>query len=143
MKISYLIIFSIIISLLTSCKGSGDRSPGESIGNDTPIKYYSKNNPGKWKDLPGDHTPTYKITQDKENKIITVTVPFKGTVNPIHYVEVIVLLDHNRKELQKKNFQRGTQTATAVFKLPKDYLSFVYVVAKCNLHDMWEVKITW
>ena len=131
------------IVLTTSCKEMDDsRSESEMTPLDR-ITFYSSSNPGKWKDLPDDHTPVYTVTVEKDQKVITVVVPFNGTTSPIHYIETIILLDHNRKELQKVTFPRGNRTASAVFKLPKDYVSFVYVVAKCNLHDMWEKKVYW
>jgi len=105
--------------------------------------FYDKNYTGDWKNEAKNHVPQYHVKITDKEKIITVMAPFKGSLSPLHYIEAILLLDHNHKEIAKKTFQRGTPQASAIFKLKKDYKSFVYVVLKCNLHDMWEAKITW
>ncbi|MDH5718999.1 MAG: desulfoferrodoxin family protein [Spirochaetia bacterium] len=101
-------------------------------------KFFSLSNSGKWADQRFDHSPMYEIKQTEKNKIIDVKVSLK--VSGGHYIETFVLLDHNRNELQKVNLNRGDMPK-ASFELPLDYRAFVYVIAKCNQHDMWEAKI--
>ncbi|MFC1668826.1 desulfoferrodoxin family protein [Spirochaetota bacterium] len=135
-----IILTSILLFQIFSCQPAKEDKIKKKI---KPTKFYNARNPGKWKNNSYEHIPQVTVKTDKINKIINVTVPLEGRMSPIHYIEVIVLLDHNRKELQKKTFPSGNKKAEAVFKLPKNYSSFVYVVAKCNLHDMWEKRVSW
>jgi len=101
-------------------------------------KFYSMSNPGKWEEQVLDHPPSYEVVTEKDIKKIKIKVPLK--VERSHYIETILLLDHNRKELQKKIFKRGEKPEVE-FELPADYRAFVYIVLKCNLHDMWQTKV--
>ena len=145
---SIFMILSISV-LILSCNfspsedGSLDESEfmkdGAAIKRD--MKYFSARKSGKWKDKAGDHMPQYNVTKDKKFIYIDVTVSLTETRASSHYVECIVLTDHNNKEMQKKTFMKGERNFSAKFKLPKDYKSYVYVISKCSLHDMWRVKI--
>lgn len=106
--------------------------------------YHSDQNPGKWKDQAIDHVPQFKTIynkKDKKNISIKVNIPFMGTRAPLHYIETIILADHNHNEMQKVDFLMGNEDAQAVFMLPKDYKSYIYIISKCNLHDMWEARV--
>lgn len=147
-------LFPVLILFLFSCnffggnneEGSGEFAPYKE--EDTLVKYHSEKKAGKWKDQAVDHVPTFKVVYNEDNKksknkLIKVSVPFEGRRSPLHYIEVIILADHNHNELQKVEFPLGNKYADAVFKLPKDYKSYVYIIAKCNLHDMWEARVDW
>lgn len=105
------------------------------------IKFHTIEKKGKWDKQSKDHVPQYTINIDGDNWLIKVNVPFRGTLNPLHYVEVIVLADKNHRQIQKASFVRGEKIPSAVFRLPRDNRSYVYIISKCNLHDMWEKKV--
>jgi desulfoferrodoxin (superoxide reductase-like protein) len=58
-------------------------------------------------------------------------------------VEVIVVLDLERKELKKLSFEKGKPAKGAKFEFPANFNKSVYVVMKCNKHDMWEKLVDW
>jgi len=104
-----------------------------------PPKFHSVEDEGYWKGKSDTHVP--KIISISSNKDeIEVTVPLQPTLSPRHYIEVIVLVK-GKKQVSAKKFKPSFKKATAKFKIndssPDDY----WIVAKCNLHDMWRVKI--
>jgi desulfoferrodoxin (superoxide reductase-like protein) len=111
------------------------------------VKFHTAEKTGTWKKQASDHVPLYAISYEehdgKKYKIIMERIPFKGAIAPLHYVEALILTDYNHNELQKVSFHRGNQNATAVFRLPMDHKSHVFIIAKCNLHDMWEARVDW
>ena len=133
------VLFALLIS--AGCSDKSDSEKDKIIKDLTSPKFLSTSKPGKWEKQAEDHVPDYIIKTDKENKIIKVKVPFNGSIAPLHYVEAIILTDHNHKEIQKETFPRGNKIAETEFFLPLDYRSTVYIVIKCNLHDMWEKKV--
>ena len=143
------IIFNVLILLFVflSCKDSGPyEGPVEKqlpLQGKYNVNIYNKDNAGKWNEEADDHIPIVKINTDDEHKTISVKIPLKGKTIPLHYIEAIILTDHNKRELQKKVFPRGNRSAAGVFKLPLEYRSFVFVIVKCNLHDMWEKRVVW
>jgi desulfoferrodoxin (superoxide reductase-like protein) len=147
-------LFPVLILFLFSCNFFSGKEEGPNEfepfrEEEGPlIKYHSVKKAGKWKDQAADHVPEYTVVYNEDNKnsknkIIKVSVPFEGRQAPLHYIELIILADYNHKELQKVEFPLGNKYADAEFKLPKGYKSYVYIIAKCNLHDMWETRVDW
>lgn len=140
-----LALFSIlIISTFGSCKfgGNADDSNKQKQMHDQKLENFrTKNKPGKWKKEANSHVPQVTVKKKEKNYEIHVIVPFIGTSTPVHYIETIILLNHHYKELQKVTFNTGNSTATTVFKIPRTYKSYLWVVAKCNLHDMWKKQV--
>ncbi len=153
MKPSLKNLFLISIMIFTMNLSCGWFSSDEESRDITPLTeyleekrdytYFSDQTPGKWKDQANDHMPQYAVTKSKDKKylLVDVNVPFKGTITPSHYIECIILTDHNGKEMQKISFNKGTTAFYAQFKLPSNYKAYFYIIAKCNLHDMWRVKV--
>ena len=98
---------------------------------------------GKWENEANDHVPQVRTTVESDLRVLIVDVPLDGTSIPLHYIEAIILTDHNKRELQKVTFTKGNRRAAARFTLQADHRSFVYVIVKCNLHDMWEKRVVW
>jgi len=135
--------FTAAVFIACNYAGESTAEKAEKIRRGETEKYFNKFKKPDWIRDPDEHIPQYTIKQDKQFKYINVTVSLKGTLDPLHYIELIILADHNHRELQKVTFPLGNPAAAAVFKLPADYQSFVYIIAKCNLHDMWETKVCW
>ncbi len=137
---------SLLLILVINCNNpelqnysgrSDNRVEAENI-----VRYYSDEKPGKWKDQVKDHVPEYTIEDFNDVKRIRVTVPFSGTLSPPHYVEVIVLADNKHKQIKSVTFEKGVKDPVALFEIPGNYNSDLYIISKCSLHDMWEKKIT-
>ncbi|MDH4263133.1 MAG: desulfoferrodoxin family protein [Spirochaetia bacterium] len=122
--IKYFIFITVILA--ASCSKNSDQEP----------KFYSKETPGKWDAQKETHIPV--IEYDEGLSQVKVSVPV--TPNPGHYIEVILLTDKNHKELAKKALGRS-QLAEATFEVPLGYHGKLFVVSKCNLHDMWEAEL--
>lgn len=118
--------------LVSSCadKGSGNF--------ENEPKFYSADTPGKWVNQESTHLPQITQTSEGGKSKILVSVPL--TQSPGHYIEVILLTDANHKELAKKSLKRS-ELPTASFDAPGRNYDKLYVVIKCNLHDMWETEI--
>lgn len=105
-------------------------------------KYYSADEPGLWVAQAVDHDVKVSIIEDaKGQKGIEVFVPFTMAMNQEHYVEMFLLLDDKDREIAKKRFKRGEKAMT-IFPITDKTRFPVYVVAKCNMHDMWRKKVT-
>ncbi|HOT45053.1 MAG TPA: desulfoferrodoxin family protein [Spirochaetota bacterium] len=140
MQRAVIIILMTVAAMEISC-GSGDRSgQDEEAGT---VRFYSAADPGKWESKAADHDVEITITRVNDRKYINVHVPFAKNREKKHYVEAILLLDANRKELQKKSFARGSGEEGARFEVQDSFNDPVTVVIKCNLHDMWEKQVDW
>lgn len=93
--------------------------------------------PGKWESVRFDHTPIIEYKASKRE--ISVELPMTG--KPSHYAEFILLADGRLKELEKVTFKPGQSKYRAKFLIPKKIQKEVWVIFKCNLHDMWGKKI--
>ena len=119
-------------ALVISCSDSGS-------GSGKVQKFYSADEPGRWGAQAVDHDVQAVIIEDALGKRgIEVTVPLK--TDERHYIEAIVLLDGDGRELAKKTFKRG-EKAVALFEVTDKMTFPVYAVAKCNLHEMWRKKV--
>jgi desulfoferrodoxin (superoxide reductase-like protein) len=105
-------------------------------------KFFSADKPGKWQDQAVDHDVKVSIIEDAKGKRgIEVSVPFTSEMNEQHYVEGIALLDEKDRQIASKRFKRGEKAVT-IFPITDKIRFPVYVVAKCNMHDMWRKMIT-
>ena len=138
----YQIIFITLLTVATiSCSDSGN--PNKGVSNPEAVRFRSAEYPGKWKAKADEHNVDIKISTVNNKKIINVQVPFAKQRNRRHYVEAIMLVDASGKELQKKAFKTGYGEKGARFQVPEDFRDTVFVVIKCNLHDMWEKEVEW
>ena len=107
------------------------------------VVFYSAAKPGIWTSQAADHEPEVTVTRVDDRKILNVNIPFTRQKDKNHYVEVIFILDLERKELKKMSFQKGRASKGAKFDFPDNFNTPVYVVMKCNKHDMWEKLVDW
>jgi desulfoferrodoxin (superoxide reductase-like protein) len=129
-----------MIAALCSCTDSGGLFGDKE--RDTIRKYYSADEPGRWQAQAVDHDIKVSIIEDaKGKKGIEVSVPFTSEMSEQHYVEGIALLDEKEKQLASVRFNRGEKAMT-IFPVTDKIKFPVYVVAKCNMHDMWRKKVT-
>lgn len=100
-------------------------------------KFLSAEKPDNWGEHKGTHVPFVEASRDSFHKIWTIkaTVPFVG--NNQHYIEHIILVNHRSAERQKKNLGRGTANPLAQFSYKEKEGEKLYVLAKCNMHDIW------
>jgi len=103
------------------------------------IIYHSEKSPGIWVNQKDNHIPVIERDSFYKNKI-KVTIPFKGTKKPRHYIEVI-LLKQGKKEIKVKKISFSYHQATATFILPNPKAKDYSIVAKCNIHGMWEAMV--
>lgn len=131
---------AIALAALASCGDESDTAGGTKQHE---VVFYSAANPGPWIEQAADHEPEIIITRVDDRKILNVNVPFAQRKERNHFVEVVVILDSKRKELKKVTFQKGRSHKGAQFDFPEDFNAPVYVVMKCNKHDMWEKLVDW
>lgn len=126
------ILFTLLSAaiVLSTCADSGPE------GTSSP-KFHTEESAGIWVDKIDSHLP---VIRKLDNERIEVRVNFSPTLNPLHYVETIILMKGENTQVSKKRFQPSTSIPVAVFKL-KDADVNYWVVSKCNLHDMWRVDI--
>jgi len=141
----WLLIIMLLANAFFYCgKGSGSSAESQSALTNKTINaeesqiYFSAANPGKWKDYKQDHELLVNVSKDGETRLVTIEVPFKPDTD--HYIEVIVLVDEQNREIAKQRFERG-EKAVATFSIPPNTKGGIFAVAKCNLHDMWKTKV--
>jgi desulfoferrodoxin (superoxide reductase-like protein) len=133
----FFLISGIISYAFISCGDS------ENDSEQNKVAFYSAANPGIWTSQAADHEPEVTITRVDDRKILSVNIPFTKKKEKNHYVEVIVILDLDRKELKKVSFEKGRAYKGAKFDFPDNFNTPIYVVMKCNKHDMWEKLVDW
>jgi desulfoferrodoxin (superoxide reductase-like protein) len=138
-NISVSVVLACVL-LLICCKDMN--APFGNKDSDKILKFYSAEEPGRWYAQAADHDVKLNFIEDnKGKKGVEVSVPFTSEMSEQHYVEVIFLSDEKGNELAKTNFKRGEKART-LFELPAGAKYPLYVVAKCNMHEMWRKKIT-
>jgi desulfoferrodoxin (superoxide reductase-like protein) len=131
--------FMMLTAALSSCSDSGGISGGGAFKDQ---KFYSAAEPGRWESQAADHDVSVKFIEDaKGTKGVEVSVPFARAMSQDHYVEAIALMDGKNREIAIKRFKRG-EKAEALFAIPAGTKYPLYVVSRCNMHDMWRKKIT-
>ncbi len=128
----------LITTLLAACflscgQPTQDAGEADRLRNQV---YFTKEDPGRWKDFAKDHDPQLKANA---NGKIEVDVPFSAEMG--HYVEVILVRDAAGRELSAKSFKRGEKPHTTL-SIPPEKIPGATVIAKCNLHGMWKKEIT-
>jgi desulfoferrodoxin (superoxide reductase-like protein) len=110
-------------------------------------RYYSTDAPGMWEGQEDAHMPKIEFKEGEKRKF-TVTVPLKATLDPLHKIEAIVFLAVDGKketEIAAVRFTEALPAATAEFEFPPAEFTprgtVFYVIAKCNLHDMWRLRV--
>ena len=117
---SYQIVLIILLAVATiSCADSN--RPNKGINGPGAVRFHSANDPGKWEAKADKHDVDINVSTMNNKKIINVQVPFAKLRNRRHYVEVILLVDANGKELQKKTFKTGYGERGARFEVPEDF----------------------
>ena len=106
-------------------------------GGVTPPKFHTEEDAGIWTDRIEDHLPM--VTRLDGNRI-EVRVTFSPTLNPLHYVETILLMKGENTVVVKKKFKPSVSIPVAVFTLPDPDEKY-WVISKCNLHDMWRAEV--
>jgi desulfoferrodoxin (superoxide reductase-like protein) len=122
------ILMFISAAVLSGCKDD----PGG-----PPPRYHTEENAGIWTDITDSHVP--QVRRLDGNKI-EVRVTFSPTLNPLHYVEAIVLMKGEKKVIAEKKFKPSVSIPVAEFELPDSDPDY-WVISKCNLHDMWKAEI--
>jgi desulfoferrodoxin (superoxide reductase-like protein) len=123
-----------------SCTDSGD-FPGIGKGK-TVQKFYSAEDPGRWEPLAKAHDVKVAIIEDAKGvRAIEASVPFTRHADERHYVQVLAVLDESLHEVASVKFKPG-EWAHAIFPMTGPVRLPVWVVAKCNMHDMWRKKVT-
>lgn len=144
-KISPLLFMIIIfLQFSFSCKDQGTGFI-ESPQTDKPQvkkspKYHTHENEGLWPGKSKGHTPIIQW-DPQDSKKIKVKVPLKTTTIPRHYIEVLVLMEGEKKQIAAKSFSVGARDTVAEFTLPDPNKTNYYIIGKCNLHDMWRAKV--
>lgn len=140
LKTLYMGMFMFAITFVLSCSDTGGLF--DDNGKARVQKFYSADEPGRWEPQAVDHDVKVSIIEDaKGKKGIEVSVPFTKAMSQEHYVEMFLLLDEKDRELAKVRFKRGEKAVT-IFPVTDKVKFPVYVVAKCNMHDMWRKKVT-
>jgi desulfoferrodoxin (superoxide reductase-like protein) len=148
---SILVGLTVLMSSCTQNDGGIERVEGDRViapnseyykmyGGENP-KYFTTENPGKWKGHEAEHLPEIKFSESKGNKYINVSMNM--VQRPDHYIESIILLDHVHQEITSVPFDRyATGKARTDFFLGNGEIpSKFYVVVKCSKHDMWETPV--
>lgn len=126
------LLYSTILVLCAACgQPTPDSVETERLRSQV---YFTKEDPGRWKDFATDHDPQIKASGGK----IEVDVPFAAEIG--HYVEIILVNDGAQRELSAKSFKRG-EKPHAVLSIPPAKMPGATVIAKCNLHGMWRKEI--
>jgi desulfoferrodoxin (superoxide reductase-like protein) len=100
-------------------------------------KYHTQEAVGIWDNEVDSHMP---VITGLGNKKIEVRINFTPTIDPPHYIETIVLMKGKEKQIEAKKFTLSKEWPVAVFTVPT-YEDDYWVVAKCNLHDMWKADV--
>lgn len=100
-------------------------------------RFHTRDNEGVWVNKSDTHLARVNFIK---KDTIEVTVPLKPTRQPLHYIEVIMLMD-GEKQIDNKTFPFTLEEAHATFKLPKPEKGTYRVLAKCNLHDVWMTPV--
>ena len=139
-RVTFALLSVIALAGLASCTDSGDNDGGIKRND---VVFYSAAAPGPWIEQAADHEPEIIITRTDDRKTLNINVPFAQRNEKNHFVEVAVILDMKGKELKKFSFVKGRSHKGAQFDFPENFNTPVYVVIKCNKHDMWEKLVDW
>lgn len=151
MSRKYLLFVGAIL-VLPHCNRSQNNNDPNQPGSTAPATsqipadaYFTPENPGKWKERAPEHVIDVRdgriYSQGKQKlRELIIHVPLEG--DDRHYLEVAIAMDHSlKKEYDKVTF--APKTAKFEFKLtvPGDSPNAVFVIIKCNQHDMWLKRV--
>lgn len=148
MSRSQTLLFVGAIALLAHCSRSQNNSDPNQPGVTAPATsqipadaYFTPENPGKWKDRAPEHEISvrdgrvYSVGKKKLRELI-VNVPLEGDER--HYLEAGIAMDHSlKKEFDKVSFAPKSPKYSFKLTVPADSPNAVFVIIKCNQHDMW------
>ena len=132
MRIHIVVAIVFHVAVFAWLAGCSDQPGGV-----TPPKYHTEENAGIWTDMVDSHVPL--VTRLDASRI-EVRVTFSPTLKPLHYVESIVLMTGENTVVAQRRFNPSVSIPTVVFTLPDPDVSY-WVIAKCNLHDMWRAEV--
>lgn len=143
-----LFVFTGFVLLAVSCSGAKESEKVDKGSEENTMftgkdpMFFTESNPGKWEDKTIEHLPELRFVKRDKAKLLQVRMNMQQESN--HYIEALVLLDYQRNEKEKINFERGPGGfAQAEFFLGVGKIAPTWhVVAKCNKHDMWQKSIT-
>jgi desulfoferrodoxin (superoxide reductase-like protein) len=125
-------LFSTLLAFLAACgQPATETAELERLRGQV---YFTKEDPGRWKDFAKDHDPQVKASSGK----IEVDVPMSVEIG--HYIEVILVSDAAGREVTAKTFKRGEQPYASL-SIPLAKMAGATVTAKCNLHGMWRKAV--
>lgn len=108
-------------------------------------KFLSYENPGRWGEQKADHQILVKTarvyTMGKQKlRELSIVIPLEG--NSSHYIEAALALDHSlKKEIDKIQFAPGKPAYDLKLTVPAENPHAIFIVIKCNLHDMWLKRV--
>jgi desulfoferrodoxin (superoxide reductase-like protein) len=103
-------------------------------------KFLSLDKPGEWDKQKSDHIPFVEVREAGTNLFkIKASVAFAGDGS--HYTEHLMLINHRKQEIKKADFKRGNKIAETTFELKRNPEDKYYVLAKCSMHDTWQVEV--
>ena len=128
-----MLIFLVLIFISINCQGNDQSTPSSKT---KIVKFHTEIEEGRWQNMSNNHLPQVAFLDKRQ---VIVAVELKPMLKPRHYIEVIFLLNKEKKEVATKKFLPSLLPAKARFILPpnKSYQA----VAKCNLHGMWLTNI--
>ena len=93
--------------------------------------YYTRNSPGRWKDILESHVPEVSIN----NNILEVSTlhEMRGYE---HYISKHIVLDHKLNIISEKIFDPSKDTPVSSHNI-LGYYDKIYVLSVCNKHDTW------
>jgi hypothetical protein len=149
MNLNKAMVLVLCTLMLLACSKGGNsggntatpQTAGENPSQIPPEVFLTSENPGRWKDRKDEHdilvreVRVYTVGKEKLREL-QITVSLQGTDR--HYLEAALVLDHSlKKELAKISFERMKPGYDFKLSIPADNPNAVFVVIKCNQHDMW------
>lgn len=94
---------------------------------------YTKENPGRWADVVGSHSPQVTVTGSK------VAVVTKHPMSDKHFIVRHTLVLEDGTYVGSMTFT-PTDKPESSYDLPAGYKGKFYVTSFCNQHDFWLVE---
>ncbi|MEM7181549.1 MAG: desulfoferrodoxin family protein [Spirochaetota bacterium] len=114
----------------------------ENVQPRVPMAEYTKETPAEWVDVVDEHIPQVKYVPGSSTGNVQVSVE-KHPNSMNHYIEKIGIMDRDKRTIVVKELKRGNQISTAslTLKLDPKERKDLKVFVKCNMHDLWTVKL--
>lgn len=151
MKKGILIVLTIAFSIQLACGKADDKNKPigltdfdnkEKVVPRVPMDEYTKEAPAEWSEIADDHLPTIQYLSGELTDNVRISLSGTG-FNDSHYIEKIGIMDKNKRTLVVKELKRGNTKPSASLTLKEDPIERkdLKVFVKCNLHDLWTVKL--